>query len=161
MTFQDVVSMIYLIIAIVGVFGVLAIAIVTDHMTKKQEELKKNRKKKRVVHRPDNERIKILLSEENIIEKINTIIDSIIANAANNYLILTVQDDQREGYISPDIEREMSEYIFLTVKNNMTKDMKDLISMIYITENGELDKLLRLRIKFYMINRMINNNIEK
>ena len=68
---------------------------------------------------------------------------------------------QREGYISPDIEREMSEYIFLTVKNNMTKDMKDLISMIYITENGELDKLLRLRIKFYMINRMINNNIEK
>ena len=39
--------------------------------------------------------------------------------------------------------------------------MKDLISMIYITENGELDKLLRLRIKFYMINRMINNNIEK
>ena len=161
MTFQDVVSMIYLIIAIVGIFGVLAIAIVTDHMTKKQEELKKNRKKKRVVHRPDNERIKILLSEENIIEKINTIIDSIIANAANNYLILTVQDDQREGYISPDIEREMSEYIFLTVKNNMTKDMKDLISMIYITENGELDKLLRLRIKFYMINRMINNNIEK
>ena len=161
MTFQDVVSMIYLIIAIVGIFGVLAIAIVTDHMTKKQEELKKNRKKKRVVHRPDNERIKILLSEENIIEKINTIIDSIIANAANNYLILTVQDDQREGYISPDIEKEMSEYIFLTVKNNMTKDMKDLISMIYITENGELDKLLRLRIKFYMINRMINNNIEK
>lgn len=161
MSFQDVVSMIYLIIAIVGIFGVLAIAIVTDHMTKKQEELKKNRKKKRVVHRPDNERIKILLSEENIIEKINTIIDSIIANAANNYLILTVQDDQREGYISPDIEKEMSEYIFLTVKNNMTKDMKDLISMIYITENGELDKLLRLRIKFYMINRMINNNIEK
>ena len=76
-------------------------------------------------------------------------------------MILTVQDDQREGYISPDIEKEMSEYIFLTVKNNMTKDMKDLISMIYITENGELDKLLRLRIKFYMINRMINNNIEK
>lgn len=161
MTFQDIVSMIYLIIAIAGIFGSLAIAIVTDHMIKKQEELKKNRKKKRVAHRPDNERIKILLSEENIIEKINTIIDSIIANAANNYLILTVQDDQREGYISPDIEREMSEYIFLTVKNNMTKDMKDLISMIYITENGELDKLLRLRIKFYMINRMINNNIEK
>ena len=161
MTFQDITTMIFLIIAIVGIFGVLAIAIVTDHMTKKQEELKKNRKKKRVVYRPDNERIKILLSEENIIEKINTIIDSIIANAANNYLILTVQDDQREGYISPDIEKEMSEYIFLTVKNNMTKDMKDLISMIYITENGELDKLLRLRIKFYMINRMINNNIEK
>ena len=161
MTFQDVTTMIFLIIVITGIFGVLAIAIVTDHMTKKQEELKKNRKKKRVVHRPDNERIKILLSEENIIEKINTIIDSIIANAANNYLILTVQDDQREGYISPDIEKEMSEYIFLTVKNNMTKDMKDLISMIYITENGELDKLLRLRIKFYMINRMINNNIEK
>ena len=161
MTFQDITTMIFLIIAIAGIFGVLAIAIVTEHMTKKQEELRKNRKKKRVVHRPDNERIKILLSEENIIEKINTIIDSIIANAANNYLILTVQDDQREGYISPDIEREMSEYIFLTVKNNMTKDMKDLISMIYITENGELDKLLRLRIKFYMINRMINNNIEK
>ena len=144
MTFQDVVSMIYLIIAISGIFGSLAIAIVTDHMTKKQEELRKKTKKKRVVHRPDNERIKILLSEENIIEKINTIIDSIIANAANNYLILTVQDDQREGYISPDIEKEMSEYIFLTVKNNMTKDMKDLISMIYITENGELDKDLVL-----------------
>ena len=161
MTFQDISTMIFLIIAIAGIFGSLAIAIVTDDMTKKQEELRKKTKKKRVVHRPDNERIKILLSEENIIEKINTIIDSIIANAANNYLILTVQDDQREGYISPDIEREMSEYIFLTVKNNMTKDMKDLISMIYITENGELDKLLRLRIKFYMINRMINNNIEK
>ena len=161
MTFQDISTMIFLIIAIAGIFGSLAIAIVTDHMTKKQEELRKKTKKKRVVHRPDNERIKILLSEENIIEKINTIIDSIIANAANNYLILTVQDDQREGYISPDIEREMSEYIFLTVKNNMTKDMKDLISMVYITENGELDKLLRLRIKFYMINRMINNNIEK
>ena len=161
MTFQDITTMIFLIVAIAGIFGVLAIAIVTDHMTKKQEELRKKTKNKKVVHRSDNERIKILLSEENIIEKINTIIDSIIANAANNYLILTVQDDQREGYISPDIEKEMSEYIFLTVKNNMTKDMKDLISMIYITENGELDKLLRLRIKFYMINRMINNNIEK
>lgn len=158
MSFQDVITMIFLIIAIAGIFGTLAIAIVTDHMTNKEQ---KNTKKKRVVHKPDNERIKILLSEENIIEKINTIIDSIISNAANNYLILTVQDDQREGYISPDIEREMSEYIFLSVKNNMTKDMKDLISMIYITENGELDKLLRLRIKFYMINRMINNNIEK
>ena len=57
MTFQDISTMIFLIIAIAGIFGSLAIAIVTDHMTKKQEELRKKTKKKRVVHRPDNERI--------------------------------------------------------------------------------------------------------
>lgn len=160
--FDQIIVISFLLLAILGVIGTLVISIITEMYEKKILQNQRQERGKRITKKSNNnDRLKILLSEENIIEKINTIIDSLISNAANNYLILTIQDDKKEGYISPDIEEEMSQYIYLTVKNNMTKDVKDMISMIYIIDGNKLNSLLKLRIKFYMINRIINNNAEK
>lgn len=156
---------ILLVITLLLLFGaILEIVLLPFIYDFRFNKKRKNAKKKKVIvdKKQNNEKIKILLSEKNIIEKINEIIDSLISNASSNYKILTIKDDKTEGYITPDMEKEMSDYIFQTVKNNMTEDIKDIISLIYVIDTEKkLDSLLLLRIKFYMINQIISNNIEK
>lgn len=101
--------------------------------------------------------MKILLKKDSV-EKINNILDTHIRNASNNYMSLTVNYNN-DIYITDAIQKEMSEYIFLSVKKNMTKTMIDTLSLIYVINAEEdINEILRFRIKLFMITEIVKTN---
>lgn len=99
------------------------------------------------------------LMRKNAVEDINSVLDSFISDAADNYLALTVSFMDNKVYITEKIQKEMTDYIFGMVKRNMTDTIRNLLGLIYIIDTEEkLDELLQFRIKLYMINIMVNLN---
>lgn len=106
--------------------------------------------------------IDIILQSDDIINKVNKLIDDLIENASNIYTILTIDSSDDGKYINSTVSDQMAEYIFQTIKKNMTFSIFNTIKLVYvINDEKDLDNLLKLRIKLFMINIIINNNIEK
>lgn len=98
------------------------------------------------------ETIKLFLEKNDIIGKVDSIVDSFINESANMYRVLSLTKNQN-NYIKEHEISEMTNYIFLSVKKNMTTVILTLISLVHVIENDEeLDKYLNIRIKLYMIN---------
>lgn len=103
--------------------------------------------------------MKLLLKKDSV-ERINNILDTHIRNASNNYMSLTVSYTN-EIYITDAMQKEMSEYIFQTVKKNMTQTMIDALSLIYVINTEEdLNEILIFRIKLFMITEIVKTNQE-
>lgn len=106
--------------------------------------------------------IDIILQSDDIVDKVNKLIDDLIENASNIYTILTIDSSDDGKYINSTASDLMAEYIFQTIKKNMTFSIFNTIKLVYvINDEKDLDNLLKLRIKLFMINIIINNNIEK
>lgn len=105
------------------------------------------------------EKMKILL-EDQPIDKIDIIIDTNIQNAADHYMDLTFMYRKPDDiYITEDMEKEMSEYIFQSVKKDITKPVFELLSLIHcLNTEDDIDELLRFRIKLFMISLLVKTN---
>lgn len=109
---------------------------------------------------PDNtEHLKMLLEDKSI-EKIVAVLDTLISNSAKTYMILNVTIEGKEKYITIEESEEMVAYIKASVLKNMTRDVRDLLGMIYkVDTDKDLNDLLTLKIKLYVLATMVNNNV--
>jgi uncharacterized membrane protein required for colicin V production len=109
---------------------------------------------------PDNtEHLKMLLEDKSI-EKINAVLDNLISTSAKTYMILNVTIEGKEKYITTEESEEMMTYIKASVLKNMTRDVRDLLGMIYkVDTDKDLNDLLTLKIKLYVLATMVNNNV--
>lgn len=123
---------------------------------------KENKKIENKDTKDSSKEIDIILQSDDIVNKVNKLIDDLIENASNIYTILTIDSSDDGKYINSTASDQMAEYIFQTIKKNMTFSIFNTIKLVYvINDEKDLDDLLKLRIKLFMINIIINNNIEK
>ena len=105
----------------------------------------------------DSELLKILLSE-NSVNKIDEIIDTFIHNAGDMYNILVLSSNTVNYMTEEDINR-MQDYIILTVENNMTDSVLELVKLIHKIDNQQdIYDFISLRTKLYMINFVVDYN---
>lgn len=105
----------------------------------------------------NNETLKILLGE-NTVNKIDEIIDTFIRNAGDMYNILVLSSNVNNYMNENDIEK-MQEYIILSVENNITDSILELIKLTHKIDNQQdLYDLINLRTKLYMINFVVGYN---
>jgi len=105
----------------------------------------------------NNETLKILLGE-NTVNKIDEIIDTFIRNAGDMYNILVLSSNVNNYMNENDIEK-MQEYIILSVENNITDYILELIKLTHKIDNQQdLYDLINLRTKLYMINFVVGYN---
>ena len=114
---------------------------------------------------PDNdmsriEKIKIITQEKGkAVDDINELIDKFITDAANIYIIMELGKDTGINYLNSAGINTMTTYIYGTVIRNMSDRVVDTIKLIYNVKNKEdLDNILNIRIKLYMINFTIDYN---
>lgn len=145
-------SIIIPLIAVMVLYTILAVILLYNVLKKKPTAATSVKKE------ISEERLKLILSNDNIIDKINNIIDKLISDAADMYMILNVNYKQ-DHYINADETETMKLYIYGTVKKNMTDSIKEMISLIYdISDDKKLEDLLLFRIKIYMISVIVNNH---
>lgn len=112
-----------------------------------------------IPNRTYTEEIKILLNTENVIEKINNLLNDKIKEAADRYMIFNVRFNGEDAYLPQDTVDEMSKYVFGTVRSNITPAMRELIGLIYDVETDErLDSLIDINVKMYMLNEIVKTN---
>ena len=145
------------------VFGILitwAIVIIWMLTENKRAEkrLKIINKNLQKNHR-DIEVMKFLLQDD-IIDKIDRLIDINIEMASNNYLDLTFGlRNIDDSYLTEEMQKEMEEYIYQSTMKGMTKEIRELISLVHrIDEEKDLEELIRFRIKMFMISLLIKTN---
>ena len=103
------------------------------------------------------DKMKILL-EENAVNKIDEVLDTYINNAAVIYQVLEIAKSQKEYLNNEDIER-MIAYITTMVQKNMTKESVALLSLTHVIDNdNDLNDLIKLRTKLYVLNFSIGFN---
>lgn len=91
-------------------------------------------------------------------ERVNKLIDSLIVEAITIYYVMTGVVE--ETYINTKSTDEMKEYVFATVKNNMTPTILAAIKLFYnIDEDEKLNQLLLLRIKLHLIQEITEQNL--
>lgn len=98
------------------------------------------------------------LLQDDFIDKVDKIIDTLIINAGNKYMALNVNYD-KEKYITEGETETIKLYIYGTVKKSMTPAIKELISLVYdISTDKKLEELLLLKINMYLLATLINNH---
>ena len=99
--------------------------------------------------------INILLGDK-AVDKINTLLDKLISEAADKYKILVIKD---ELYITSKQIDEMTTYVTAMVNKNMTSSVLAALKLIYKIDNKkDLKDVLDLRIKIYMIGYALDHN---
>jgi len=108
-----------------------------------------------------NERlVELILSSDNInlVDSVNRLIDNLIKEAGNLYMIFNINHD-KDKYITEKETEIITKYIYGMVMKNMTKDIRHIISLVYnIDTEDQLKEIINLRIKLYMINLLVNNH---
>ena len=103
------------------------------------------------------EKIKILMEKDSI-QKIDDLVDALISNAVDKYMILNVNFD-REKYLKQEEQEQLSQYVYGMVIKNMTKSVLDTIGLIYdISTDEKLKEFLDIRIKIYVLAIIVNQN---
>lgn len=117
-------------------------------------------KNKPTTHKKDHtEDIKILLSDEKIIDKINNILYTMIKDASDRYMILNVNFNADDAYLKQETIEELSKYIFGTVKGNMTPALRGLFGLVYdISTEEKLDSLIDINIKMHILDLIVKTN---
>lgn len=123
--------------------------------------IKENNKKEiETVEHPDNtEKIKILLSDDKIVDKINGVLNSLIKDAADRYMLFEVGFNGIDAYIPSKSSDEMEKYIYGTVRSNITSATRDLLGLIYdVSTEEKLNNVIELAVKMYMIDILVKTN---
>lgn len=106
----------------------------------------------------DIKKMELMISLEDYINKIESIIDDLIKRSVETYMILNVSYNN-EKYINSEETEQMRNYVFLSVKNNMTDEITSLISTIHVINNeSDLDDYLNLKIKLYILAVVVDIN---
>ena len=103
------------------------------------------------------EKVKILLDEKSV-EKVDEYINALIKSSADTYMILNVNFNP-ESYLNSEKVEELSNYIFATIKKNLTDASKEVIGLVYNIDTEEkINELLQLKIKIYVLAITVSNN---
>lgn len=145
--FEIVINIIYLFVCLVTI--IMSIVVIMITTKKDKSEMIKEKKY-------DVDLIKLMLTD-NIVDNVNNMLDNIIKEAINLYLIFNSINE--ETYINNDIAKELEDYTFGMVKNKLTPTVKDTLGLIYdISTKEKLDSVIKLRIKIHVINFMVEQN---
>lgn len=148
MNTNEIINLISLIaIVLIGFVLIVQTQIISKRATSTKKEANTEVKK-----------LELILSQENIVDKIDGLVDDLIKKAANIYIILNFGFDKEKYIISTESE-EMSLYIKAMVKKNITPEIRSLISLIRnIESEKDLDDYLDLKIKLYVIAVVVDKN---
>lgn len=92
-----------------------------------------------------------LILQDDYYQKVIALIDSFINTAGENYLVFALSSNSNH-YLTEKETEQMMNYIFGMVKKNITQEVKDAISTVYNIESEDnIDELLNIRIKLYII----------
>ena len=98
-----------------------------------------------------------LLLSDDVYNKCNDFLDSIIRSHINNYKVLT--GFTPDSYITTNIKDEMVSYVTEMTKKNMSESIIYLIKTFYLVKTDEdLNKILDLRIKLNILADMVEQN---
>lgn len=148
-------EMIFAIIIIMVLSWLITLTVISYLITTRA-----SRKKEKKENEVDIERIKILL-EENAVDRIDEVLDTYITNAANIYQVLEIAKSQKEYLNSEDIDK-MINYISTMVSRNMTRETISLLSITHVINTPkDLNDLIVLRTKLYVLNFSIGFNVIK
>lgn len=116
-------------------------------------------KKEKTMPIVQNDITELILKQDNYIEKVNELIDSLIRNAGETYVILNPNFNSSDKYITEHESEDMQQYIYIFISGNMTPDIKKIISSVYdISTDDKLKSILKLRIKLYILSLLVNAN---
>lgn len=105
-----------------------------------------------------------LLLQDKIVDKINNVLDSVIKDQAEIYQLMVLSTNETTAqYLNSEEQDKMQKYLIHVVYNNISDEMKQLLSLIYNTDDDKrLKDLVSLRVKIYLINFIVeyNRNIE-
>ncbi len=141
---NNIILIIYLVVVTIFAIGVTIYAILESKKENNEENI-------------NVDLLNILLTSDSA-SKIDTVLDQFIISAGDNYTLFKLSQNPNH-YITEEIQKEMIMYIFASVKKNMTREMRTLIGLIHvINSEKDLDDLLNLRIKMYVLNFMVDYN---
>lgn len=119
--------------------------------------IKENDKKEKSIS-IDTLKLMIENDEFTIVEKVDSLVDRIIKNNIDTYMIMNVNFNN-EKYINSKEADEMTEYIKSMTKLNMTPEIIELIKLVrVINSENDLDDYLDLKIKIHVISIIVNVN---
>ena len=105
------------------------------------------------------EEVRILLSDDKIVDKINGVLNSLIKDAADRYMLFEVGFNGTDAYIPSKSSDEMEKYIYGTVRSNITSATRDLLGLIYdVSTEEKLNNVIELAVKMYMIDILVKTN---
>ncbi len=149
---MEVINEVLIILLTVSLIGVaVAVIVRIVGMGKSEKDV--------VVEKDHTEEIKILLSDDKIIDKINNILYTMIKDASDRYMILNVNFNASDAYLNQESIDELSKYIFGTVKGNMTPALRNLFGLIYdISTEEKLDKFIEINVKMHILDIIVKTN---
>lgn len=119
--------------------------------------IKENNKKEKSI---STYTLKLMIENDEftIVEKVDSLVDRIIKNNIDTYMIMNVNFNS-EKYINSKEADEMTEYIKSMTKLNMTPEIIELIKLVrVINSENDLDDYLDLKIKIHVISIIVNVN---
>lgn len=123
-----------------------------------------NERKNKTIEKPntgieDVEKIKILISDEKCIEKINTIINDLIKESVDRYKVLNVNFNGEDAYLPESSVDEMSKYAFGMIRTSITPALRNTIELVYdVSTDEKLDEFLDIRVKLYILREVVETN---
>ena len=101
-----------------------------------------------------------LLMQDKIVDKINNVIDSMIKDQAEVYQLMVLSTNELLAqYINSEEQDKMQHYLIYVVKKHISPEVKDLLSLVYnINTDKDLEDLISLRVKLYLINFVVEYN---
>lgn len=119
---------------------------------------KQKNKEEEIIEKDLDPKLVEVLLKENTIETIDKLIDQCIKDAGDIYNIMILSPNQlvngNSSYITEKEQQEMSEYIYQNLmKTRINSTLKKIIGYTYkVDTEEELESVIRLRIKLYMLN---------
>ena len=124
----------------------------------------KNQKEKITSNNTLNTEVAEILLKDNILEKINTIIDSLVQQYTDVYNIMVISNTTQIEYINAKEQENMEKYVTHMVLTSISPDLKNLMGLVYNVQTAEdLKNVVSLRVKMFLINYLVqyNNDIEE
>lgn len=153
----------YKLIIFVAIIAVTIILFILEYNLKYKKEKEKEDLPFVAIKKKNIELINTMLAE-GYFDKVNALIDSFISVAGDNYTVFALSSNSNH-YLTESDQETMTKYIYGNVKRNITPEVKDVISTVYIiddeeedNEHNKLNQLINVRIKLYMINFIRNFN---
>ena len=130
-------------------FGIFTVILIID--------LKRSKREPDKIIVDNTDKLNLLMQDKSL-ERINDIIEGLIKEAVDRYMILNVNFNTI-AYINDASVNELELYAFGTVKSNMTPVMKEFIGLVYdISTEEKLDNFIKLRVKMYVLAIVVKTN---
>lgn len=157
------ITLIFLLVICACALVLVGVSIIEDVLIYKNEG--KDELEEDIYSAYDNSKLRDveLLLKPDAISTIDGVLDQCIKDAGDIYNIMILAPKQfgndSNAYINEAEQNRMTEYIVQSVHARMSYAMLSLLQLSYkIQSEEDLDKVIRLRVKLYMINFILNYN---